>query len=99
MAYSFRQENIASIVLKRPHITEKATDSASRNAYVFVVDSSANKLEIKKAVEDQFKVKPVKVNIISVPQKKVFSRKGSGFKKGFKKAVVYLKEGDKIDIA
>lgn len=70
---------------------------AGANAYVFDVSSGANKTEVQKAVFEIYKVKPIKVNIMAVPKKTVFSRGVSGSKAGGKKAVVYLKEGDKIE--
>jgi large subunit ribosomal protein L23 len=81
-----------------PHITEKAMKSKNFNQYVFEVNKEANKSEIKKEIERKYKVKVIDVKIINSPGKKTrylrkFSKKG-----GFKKAVVRLKEGDKIPI-
>lgn len=99
MAEKFREKNLAQVVLKKPHVTEKASDlAAQKNAYVFVVDERANKVEIKKAIESMYKVKPVRVNIINSPAKIVFSRGKQGLKSGYKKAIVYLKDGDKIEL-
>ena len=53
-----------TIILKKPHITEKVTALASLHKYVFVVDQSANSSEVKKAVESIYKVKVVKVNML-----------------------------------
>ena len=58
---------------------------------------SANKTEIAKAVLELYKVKPVRVNILRVPRKEVVSRGIKGTKGGGKKALVYLKKGDKIE--
>jgi large subunit ribosomal protein L23 len=65
--------------------------------YVFDVAESANKTEVKKAVEKIYKVTPKRVNILSVPKKETFVRGKAGMKGGGRKAVVYLKEGDKIE--
>ena len=86
-------------IIKNPRITEKASDlMADRNAYVFDVAQNASKKEISEAVFNIYKLKPIKVNILPVPRKKVFSRGKSGMKRGGKKAVVYLKEEDKIEV-
>lgn len=88
-----------SFVLKAPRITEKATDSiANSNAYVFDVSPRANKVLIAQAVKARYGVTPIKVNIVPVPSKKVFSRGKRGVKSGGKKAYVYLKKGDKIEL-
>jgi len=84
--------------IKNPRITEKASDASEKNIYVFNVATSANKTEIKKAIFSLYKVKPIKVNILPIPHKKVIFKGKKGLKGGGKKAVVYLKEGDKIEI-
>lgn len=85
-------------VIKNPRITEKAAYSAEKNAYVFNVDPKANKEQIALAIKKIYKVEPVKVNISKIPSKKKFIRGNWGLKKGGKKAYVYLKKGDKIEI-
>lgn len=81
------------------HITEKGTLLAGQNKYLFKVDPSANKLEIKRAIEDFFKVKVVKVNTMNYDGKKSRQRTARyGNKPDWKRAVVTLKEGDKIDL-
>ncbi len=81
------------------HITEKGTLLAAQNKYLFKVDPSANKLEIKQAVEDFFKVTVVKVNTMNYDGKKARQRTVRyGKKPDWKRAVVTLKEGDKIDL-
>jgi large subunit ribosomal protein L23 len=84
-------------VLKSSHITEKAAFLTQENRYVFKVFSKANKIEIKKAVEKLYKVKVLSVNIIKVPRKRRRLGKTFGWKKGFKKAIVQIKEGQKIE--
>jgi large subunit ribosomal protein L23 len=87
-------------VLKHPRITEKATFvSEENNVYTFDVAVRANKAEIIKSVKDIYGVVPVKVNIVSIPGKRVFLRGKSGKKAAGKKAYVYLKDGDKIEFA
>jgi len=85
-------------VLKEPHITEKATDLAKRNQYVFKVLKDANKNQIKTAVEALYGVDVISVNIINVPRKKRRLGRIEGFRKGYKKAIVRIKEGQKIEI-
>jgi len=85
-------------ILVRPRVTEKATIMAEENVYVFDVAVSANKFQVKEAIEFLYKVVPVKVNIVTVPAKRIIYRGKKGVKPGGKKAYVYLKEGDKISI-
>lgn len=84
-------------VLKKPHITEKTTDLSMHNAYVFDVDPAANKRQIMAAVREIYDVTPVKVRTVPVPYKQMRTRKGAGVRGGGKKAIVFLKEGDKIE--
>ncbi len=86
-------------ILLSPHITEKTGILAKRNQYVFKVLPQANKTEIKKAVEQLYKVKVVGLNIINIPAKKKRLGRSQGWKKGYKKAIVSLKPGQKIEIA
>jgi len=85
-------------ILIAPHITEKATNLAEKNQYVFRVWQKANKNEIKKAIEDLYKVKVIDVKIINVPPKERRLGRISGWKKGFKKAIVKIKGGQKIEV-
>ena len=85
-------------IIKAPIITEQSTKMIeSDNRYTFKVDRKANKVEIKKAVETIFNVKVLKVNTINVLPK--FKRMGryEGYKSAYKKAIVKLAEGQKID--
>ena len=85
-------------IIKAPIITERTTQLIeSQNKYTFKVDRKANKVEIKKAVETIFNVNVLSVNTINVLPK--FKRMGKyeGYKNAYKKAVVKLAEGQKID--
>lgn len=85
-------------IIKAPIITEQSTKLIeSQNKYTFKVDRKANKIEIKKAVEAIFEVKVLSVNTVNVLPK--FKRMGKyeGYKSAYKKAVVKLAEGQKID--
>ena len=84
-------------IIKNPRITEKASFNAEQNVYTFDVTENANKTEIKKAIFSLYKVHPVKVNILRVQDKQVMSKGKKGVKSGGKKALVYLKAGDKIE--
>lgn len=85
-------------ILHSPHITEKAAALAEQNQYVFKVLPGSNKTEIKKAVEGSYKVEVVSVKIIKVPERKRRLGRTQGWRKGYTKAIVRLKEGQKIDI-
>jgi large subunit ribosomal protein L23 len=92
-----------SEVLVRPVISEKVNRQMERSGrYTFVVGKSANKLEIKKAVEEFYGVKVSDVNTIVVPAKNKTRYTKAGFLKGkkpsFKKAVITLSEGESIDL-
>ena len=89
-------ERLASVIL-RPRVTEKASFIAADGAYTFDVLPRANKIQIKRAIEEMYNVKPIRVNIVTIPGKRVFVRNRAGVKSGGKKAIVYLKEGDKIE--
>lgn len=85
-------------IIKTVRVTEKGTTQAARfNQYTVVADRRANKIEIKKAVEELFKVKVLAVNTRNVTGK--LRRKRTlqqGRTNAWKKAVVTLKDGDKI---
>ena len=85
-------------ILKEPHISEKATVLTDQNKYVFKIMPRANKVETKKAVENLYGVRVKDVNIINVHRKRKVLRGVEGFKTGYKKAIVTLKEGEKIEI-
>jgi large subunit ribosomal protein L23 len=86
-------------IIKEPHISEKGTIlSETLNQYVFKVYTRANKLEIKKAVEGIYGVTVLNVNVVKIPPKKRRLGRHEGFKKAFTKAIVKVKEGDKIEI-
>lgn len=88
----------AQDVIKKPRITEKATSLLEGNKYTFEVDVRSNKSEIKRAVEELFKVKVVKVNTVRLKGKEVRRRTGIGRTPEVKKAIVTLQPGDKIEV-
>jgi large subunit ribosomal protein L23 len=92
-----------SEVLVRPVISEKINRQMERSSrYTFVVGRGANKLEIKKAVEEFYGVKVSDVNTMVMPSKSKTRYTKSGFLSGrkpsYKKAVITLAEGDTIDL-
>ncbi len=82
-----------------PIITEKTTIVSENNQVVFEVPLSASKPEIKEAIEQLFKVSVSAVNTMRVKGKTKRFRGRPGRRKGVKKAIVTLKDGDTIDIA
>lgn len=92
-------KGLAWKVLASPHVTEKATDLEKDNKYVFEVFKKANKIEVKKAVEGLYDVNVEKVAIINIPKKKRRAgRQREGWRKGYKKAIVQIRKGQKIEI-
>ncbi|MEI7425874.1 MAG: 50S ribosomal protein L23 [Candidatus Moraniibacteriota bacterium] len=92
------QENILSKVLIEPIVTEAATMLIEQNKYIFKISARATKLQVKLAVEKIYKVKVEKVNTVSVPKKARSRGRIPGWKSGYRKAVVTLKEGNKLDV-
>ena len=91
--------------MKNPHDvvkglirTEKGSLILSLNKYLFWVERDSNKIEIKKAVEDIYKVKVDAVNTVMMRGKLKRVRYAMGKTSDWKKAIVTLKEGNKIDI-
>jgi len=89
----------ASSILLSPHVTEKATRLSSNNQYVFKVFSRANKTEVKRAIENLYKVKVIGVKIIRVSGKTRRTGKSQGWKKGYKKAIIRVGQGQRIETA
>jgi large subunit ribosomal protein L23 len=89
--------NIYSVI-KKPHVTEKTSlGSDSTNTVAIVVDKAANKIEIKQAVENLFKVKVADVRTVNVAGKVKRSGKTFGKRSNWKKAYVTLQAGQSID--
>lgn len=88
-------------IIHMPFITEKTTALHGARRYAFVVSNSANKLEIKQAVEEMYKVHVMAINTLLVPRKRkkrYTSRQVvHGKKAGYKKAIVQVREGEVID--
>ncbi|MBS3740852.1 MAG: 50S ribosomal protein L23 [Candidatus Cloacimonetes bacterium] len=84
-------------IIFEPLITEKGTHlKLEDNAYLFAVNKNANKIEIKKAVKQMFNVKIKKVNTIKVKGKPKAMGQYIGIRPDWKKAIVFLEEGESI---
>jgi len=92
------KSNQAHLVLVKPLVTEKATDLGALNKYVFAVNPKMNKVEVKKAIRSIYKVDPIQINILNFSGRKVKFGRVQGTTKRWKKAIVTLKPGDKIEI-
>ena len=95
---SVKEGKFSYQIVKEPHISEKATYLAEDNKYVFKIYSNANKPEVKKAVEGLYGVNVLNVNMIRIPKKKRRLGRTEGFKKSYRKAIVTIKQGQKIEI-
>jgi large subunit ribosomal protein L23 len=89
---------LAYKVLIKPLITEKATNLVSLNKYAFKVANNTNKVEVKKAIKALYGYEPVSVNIITERGGKVTYGRIKGRKSNWKKAIITLKAGDKLEI-
>jgi large subunit ribosomal protein L23 len=85
-------------ILIKPVVSEKSYNQITENRYTFRVHPDAHKMQVRQAVEELFDVKVTSVNIVQMPAKP--KRRGmiKGTKSGWKKAIVELKAGDKIEI-
>lgn len=89
-----------SAIIVRPKITEKAVTKSEQNVYTFVVRREATKHQVRAAIKALYNVTPVKVNIVNKRPTTAVSRLRGTAKHvpGQKKAYVYLKEGDTINL-
>jgi large subunit ribosomal protein L23 len=87
-------------VLIRPVVSEKSYSLMDENVYVFVVDPSATKVDVRNAVEQAFGVKVEKVNTLNRKGKAKRNRRTNtvGYRSDTKRAIVTLREGDSIDL-
>lgn len=98
---SFPRADVAATVLIAPRITEKATSVTERGVYVFNVHRGATKSDVARAIEQLYRVKPRKVHMVNIPSKTKLTRnqRTSGSTASGRKAYVYLKKGETIEIA
>jgi large subunit ribosomal protein L23 len=88
-----------AFLIKKPWVTEKSGAMGAEGKYVFIVKDEATKPEIKKAVSTIYKVTVVNVNVVNRPPKrKRFGGRMKGAQEGYRKAIVTLKKGEKIDL-
>ena len=91
----------AADIILRPVISEKSMDLTRIGKYTFAVHQDANKLQVKRAVEELFKVKVLDVNVLTTKpkEKRRGTRRGriTGYTSAWRKAVVTLAAGDKIE--
>jgi large subunit ribosomal protein L23 len=85
-------------ILIRPVVSEKSYGLSDIGKYTFIVAPSANKTQIKQAVEAVFRVRVLQVNTVNRPGKRKRTRYGWGKRNDTKRAIVSLAEGDRIDI-
>lgn len=85
-------------VIRKPIVTEKSVALMEQNKYTFVVDKRATKTEIKHAVEKVFNVKVINVATMNMKGKLRTMGKTQGYRPDWKKAIVTLAEGSRIEI-
>jgi len=85
-------------VIIKPVISEKSYSLVEQNRYTFIVHPKSKKIEIKKAIEEIFNVKVISVNTTKIAPKLRRLGASMGYKSGYKKAIVTLKQGDSIPI-
>ena len=86
----------ANGILRKPRITEKAYSMNAGNRYVFEVNDTASKPQIRRAVESVYGVHVVSVNTVSLPSRVRRLGRTMGWKSGVKKAMVEIKEGESL---
>jgi len=90
-------QDIAGILVA-PHVTEKATGEESQSKYIFKVLSSANKILIRNTIEKLYNKEVISVSIVNAKRKLKKKSGKIGYRPGYKKAIVTLKKGEKIDL-
>lgn len=91
--------DLSSVIVK-PRVTEKSVGMSEQNVYTFEVQRDASKFQVRDAIKSLYNVTPVKVNIVNKKpaERMVGSRGKTKHVKGIKKAYVYLKDGDTINL-
>lgn len=88
----------AAQTLLSPLVTEKTTKLSSENVVVFRIAAAATRVAVKQAVKELYGVLPIKVNVINVHSRAVRFGRTMGISRGYKKALVTLPKGTKIDV-
>lgn len=93
-------KKLSSQILLAPRITEKGAYLSANGVYVFNIARDANKMQVADAIKETFKVTPRKVTVVNVPRKQTSTRgtNRKGMTRAGKKAYVFLKKGDTIEI-
>ncbi len=91
-------KSLAFKVLVKPLVTEKSAIAEHGNKYSFVVAKSANKNQIKTAIEEIYGVKPLQVNVANIEGRRVRFGRTIGKRNDYKKAIITLPAGKSIDI-
>jgi large subunit ribosomal protein L23 len=89
---------MAREVILKPVVTERSVDLMQENKYTFKIAKSANKIDVKRAVEEIFKVKVIDVKTVNVKGKMKRQGRTQGMTPSWKKAIVTLAEGDTIEV-
>lgn len=97
-ALTVKESPLATRILSRPRITEKAYGLNALNQYVFVVSKTATKKSVRRAVEEAYAVEVEKVNIVRLPAKTRMFGKTMGSKSAIKKAIVSVAKGQSIEL-
>jgi len=90
-------KDIRDVIIK-PVISEKSYSLVEQNRYTFIVNPKSNKTEIKRAIEEIYNVKVLSVYTLKIPKKPRRLGTSMGYKPGYKKAIITLREGDSIQI-
>lgn len=87
-------------VIVKPHITEKAAVLTDQNVYTFLVRKGATKFEVRDAVKKLYNVSPIKIHVVNKVPRHYMSRSRGRMMmdEGMRKAYVYLKKGDRIEL-
>lgn len=93
-------KKLSAQILLAPRITEKGAYLSANGVYVFNIARDANKIQVAEAVKETFKVTPRKVTVVNIPRKETQTRgtNRKGMTRAGKKAYVFLKKGDTIEL-
>lgn len=93
-------KKLSSQILIAPRITEKGAYLSAEGVYVFNIARDANKIQVAEAIQETFKVTPRKVTVVNLPRKETSTRgtNRKGMTRAQKKAYVFLKKGDTIEL-
>lgn len=94
-----KSAGMASLIVRAPHVSEKASEHAQRGVYIFRVDARANTIDVRRAVEALYAVKVSAVRMINAKAKARRLGRIEGEVPGYKKAMVTLTPGAKINIS